>query len=63
MNNLDDVYELIDIVILIVLKESKLVYISISCNFFGIFYLIFVREFVLYFFVLKYVIFFEIGFF
>ena len=36
MNNLEDAHELIDTAISTALKESKPVYISISCNLLGI---------------------------
>lgn len=44
MNNLDDAHELIDTAISTALKESKPVYISISCNLPGIPHPTFARE-------------------
>lgn len=44
MNNLDDAHDLIDTAISIALKESKPVYISISCNLPGIPHPTFARD-------------------
>lgn len=44
MNNLDDAHELIDTAISTALKESKPVYISISCNLPGIPHPTFIRD-------------------
>lgn len=57
MNNLDDAHELIDTAISTALKESKPVYISISCNLPGIPHPTFAKEPVPYFLAPQYVFF------